>query len=870
MHRTVRALLSAAAAALSATTVLVGLAASPAQAMNYDSLPLSAWTYTDKAQPSTPDPKPSGDYLIGSSKDPSGLKHTGRAYFTYDLTPLKGQVLHRVTFYTYERTVNDCSQVAPIEVWRTKPVTSATTWQHPPKELELLDQRSYGKGVICPGAYLGVEMIPAIQAALARGEKTITIEVRISAGSEGDAKVGRTMSQAAMSYAANHAPTVSGLKLKYPSAGCGTLDKHPSAGTWMQVQGTVKDADPNDHPQIRYAYWPVDRPDQRKDSGPSLDLSGLADGTVVAWTAQGEDNSDAGPWGKTCYFTVDTTAPTTKPIVSSKMYPSNDYPGTGGPGVPGTFVFDAAGDPGVTGFDWDQEDGTLVQHVIANHPGGKAKVTITPRMWGSGRLEAAAVDAAGNRGPWIEYRYMVRNTAPFAEIEVNGVGLTSHIKLSSQAAEVTEFGYAIEDGPETRVPAIDGKGEGDLVFDSTGYKTVVERAYAGKKMIGSETDEISVTDQPKVTSDEFDWPNSPIAGTPGSFTFTPRTTHVVSYLYDFGDDDQKQIDAGSDGSAVLTWTPDKGGYYTITVYSVDEWGNQSQPAQESFSVIDTHPTVYAYDTDSHVGDTISVSAWSDLPNAVAIVYSFDSGPEQTYDGPYAYFDVVPTHAGDNPVKVWAKLDDGTLSPPTTHVIHVNSGPQITSHGPFGDDAVEDRPVTFTFTAVQDGATTVRYTVGSAYDGQDHPAQTVPVGPDGTATISYDVPEGWGDVTVTVASLTADGTASDTSTVSVQVRNPRLSVDNPWPPDAYPEPLGGVGVPGQFGFSGYDLNDVTTKYLWHVSDGPVQEVVYDPNAWETMATYTPDRTGDNTLYVQREFTDGSLSPLQTIPFKVGTR
>ena len=67
MHRIVRALLSAAAAALSATIVLVGLAAGPAQAMNYDSVPLSAWAYTDKAQPSTPDPNPSGDYLIGSS-----------------------------------------------------------------------------------------------------------------------------------------------------------------------------------------------------------------------------------------------------------------------------------------------------------------------------------------------------------------------------------------------------------------------------------------------------------------------------------------------------------------------------------------------------------------------------------------------------------------------------------------------------------------------------------------------------------------------------------------------------------------------------------------------------------------------------------
>jgi len=868
MHRNLRALLSAAIAALSVTTVLVGLSAGPAQAETYGNVPLRTWSYTDKAQPSTPNPDPSGDFLLGSSADPSGLKHTGRAYFTFDLAPLKGQVLHRVTFYTYERTVNDCSQVAPIEVWRTKPVTSATTWQHPPKELELLAERSYGKGVICPGAYLGIDMIPAIQAAFARGEKTLSIEVRINAGSEGDAKVGRTMRQAQMSYAANHAPKISGLKLKYPDAGCGKLERHPSAGNWIQLQATVTDADPDDHPRIVYAFWPVDRPDQRKESSQGPDLRGLADGTVVAWTAQGRDNDDAGPWGRTCYFTVDTTAPATKPIVSSKKYPSQDYPGTGGPGVPGTFVFDAAGDVETVGFDWSPMDGSLVRSVTANHPGGRAKVSITPRTWGGGRLQAAARDAAGNRGPWVEYRYEVRNTAPFAEIEVNGVGLTSHIKLSSNAAEVTAFGYAVDGGPETRVPAVNRKGEGDLVFESTGYRTVLSRAYAGNKMIGSETDQVFVTDAPRVTSAEFDWPNSPVEGTPGSFAFTPRTTGVASYLYDFGDGNQQSVVAGPDGKAVLTWTPDKSGYFTITVYSVDESGNRSQATQESFSVISRRPTVSAYTNGAHVGDPISVQAWSDLPNAVAIVYSFDGGPQQTADGSFVFFDVVPTHSGDSLLKVWAKLDDGTLSPPTEQVIHLDSAPKVASKGPFDQDAVLERPMSFTFTSVQEGATTFRYTVGSAYDGEDHPQQTVPVGADGTATITYDVPDRWGDVTVVVVSLTADGTASDTNTVSVSVRNPNVAVTNPWPADLPDEGAGGVGIPGQFGFSGYDLNEVTTKFLWHVNDGPVQEAAYDPWAWETMVSYTPDRKGENKLYVQREFTDGSRSPLMTVPFKVG--
>ncbi|MBW6439247.1 hypothetical protein KZ829_36545 [Actinoplanes hulinensis] len=858
MHRTVRALLSAAVAALSATTVLVGLPAAPAQAANYGQLPLSAWSYTDRAQPTTPNPNPAGDFLIGSSDE-----HTGRAYFTFDLAPLKGQVLHRVTFYTSERTVNDCSRVAPIEVWRTRQVTETTTWQHPPKELELLAERSYGKGVICPGAYLGIDMIPAIQAAFARGEKKLTIEVRINATAEGDTGVGRTMTQARMSYAANHAPRVSGLKLKYPDAGCGKPEKHPTAGNWMRVQATVTDADPNDHPQIVYAYWPVNRPDQRKESSsPSLDLSGLEDGTVVAWTAQGRDYDDAGPWGRTCYFTVDTVAPATSPVVSSKKYPSEDYPGTGGPGVPGTFVFDAAGDVDTVGFDWTLMDNSLLQSVTPNHPGGRAKITVTPGTWGPGRLQVAARDAAGNRGPWVQYRYQVRNTAPFAEIEMNGVGLTSHITLTSQAAEVTGFGYAVDGGPETRVPAVDRQGKGDLVFTGTGYRTVLSRAYAGNRMIGSNSVQLHVTDAPKVTSAEFDWPNDPVEGVAGSFTFTPRTTNVVSYLYGFGDGTQHSVDAGADGTAALTWTPQKSGYFTITVYSVDAAGNRSQAAQESFSVISARPTVSVNAIGAHVGDPISVMAWSNRPDAAGIVYSFDGGPQQTVDSSYANFDVVGTHSGDSVLKVWVKLTDGTLSPPTEEIIHLADSPKVTAQGPFGTDAVMGRPVSFTFTAAQEGATIFRYTVGGVQ-------QTVPAGPDGTATVTYEVPDGWGDVTVAVASVTADGTVSDTSTFSMPLRNPNVEVFNPWPTDLPPgEAMGGVGIPGQFGFYAWDLSEVTTKFLWSVDDGPVQEVLYDPWAWETVASYTPERAGDHTLHVQREFTDGSRSPLVAVPFRVG--
>lgn len=68
-----------------------------------------------------------------------------------------------------------------------------------------------------------------------------------------------------------------------------------------------------------------------------------------------------------------------------------------------------------------------------------------------------------------------------------------------------------------------------------------------------------------------------------------------------------------------------------------------------------------------------------------------------------------------------------------------------------------------------------------------------------------MPAGWGDITATAVSLTADGTVSDSSELSIPVRNPRVEVTNPWPLDVDGGAVGGVGVPDQFGFSAYDLS-----------------------------------------------------------------
>ena len=864
MHRLRSMLRCATVAALGATALVAGFA-SPAQAVNSTRADLTSWTYTDSAQPSTPVLNPAGETPVGTFPD----DHTRRAYFTFDLTKFKGTVLHQANFYSSERSVTDCGQVAPIEVWRTKPVTATTTWQKPPRELDLVHQANLGKGTICPGAYLGVDVLTPVTEALARHDKTITFEVRVAAAAERNAAASRTMAQFALSLWANHLATVGSEGLLRPDRPCGTLAKHPSATTYTLLGAQVTDLDPGPSPTTTFAIWPVDHPDQRVTAGTShgtapsvtADLSGYPDGTVLAWAAQAGDADDVGPWGKTCYLTVDKTAPAAAPIVSSKKYDVTAYPGSGGQGVSGVFVFDGAGDRDVTGFEYTVgNDGSIpYPTAVPNHPGGRAKVSIAPRDWGTQTVRVRSYDAAGNRSPWQTYSFYVRNTAPFADVNVAGVGLTSHISLHSNAADVTSFGWSVDGGTEVRVPAVNQVGTGEIVFTSVGTKTIVEHAYAGKKLIGAYTQQISVTDEPAVASDQFDFGQNPIAGQPGSFTFTPRTLGVVAYLYDFGDGDTKRIDAAPDGTAVLPWTPEAGGYYTITVRSVDAAGNQSREAQQSFWVVDPHPYVWA-DPATEVGSPVGVSLQSDLPNVLGFVYRFDGGPEQTVDGLSAYFQVVPTHAGDLPFTAQARLADGSLSPATTIQIHVSSAPLVTLQGPYGPDAVVGREAKFVLKPALPDVASYRYHFDCCEE------QTVDAGPDGTATVAS-TPDYAGYSVLTVTSVGRDGTVSDTREFGYFPADPAVDAfGSTW--DDW-SPTGGVGVSGTFHFFG-DLLDATVKYLWHVNDGPVQEVAPETDGLVTFVPYTPDRTGENILYVQRQFTDGQLSPMTEYHFLVGTQ
>jgi len=453
-------------------------------------------------------------------------------------------------------------------------------------------------------------------------------------------------------------------------------------------------------------------------------------------------------------------------------------------------------------------------------------------------------------------------TAPSASVDVAGVGLPSTIKLSSPVAGVTAFGYQLPGEAEVKVPAVDGKGSGQITFPKVGYYDIAVRSYVGAKLIGADTLPVSVSDAPEVESAEFTLDHDVVEGTTGTFTFKPRAAGVKGYVYDFGSG-QQRIDAAADGSAVLPWTA-KGGFYDLVVESVLADGSLSQPTQYEFDVIPAMPTVSAPDLNNWprtdgVGAPLDIEMESRLPNLAGFVYIFNGGAEQTVasnGNTGVRVSVVPDHAGDNTIVVRALLADGSRSPETTYTFSVWSGPLVTWSPP-GSGTV-GKPMTLSFRPALPGVTAYRYSI---YNG---PETTVAAATDGTATVSY-TPTSWGAVNVTVRSVGADGTESQARTVYLDVRDNKVSVYSAY--DTY-NAKGGIGWTANFQFITQLFGEVV-EYRYHLNDGAEQVLPASTEGVGTWTSITLDRDGLNTLYVQSRTAAGDLSPVTAYPFLVGT-
>ncbi|MFI6232507.1 hypothetical protein ACIBD9_02975 [Micromonospora sp. NPDC050784] len=856
---------------------LVSVTAVPAQAYQQRDVGKSGWAYTDSQLPKTSFVDTSGDAPIGAWTDEGGKKHKSRSYFSFDISRFSGTVIHKADLVIAERSAADCTSAQPVELWRTDEIKTTTSWDSAPRRRELLGTVQAGGEATCPG-YLAWDIMPALQKLAKQGKKTLTVEIRVPHGYEGDLSHGRKLRPFPVIHSeSNHAPTVTQIGLEFPSWSCGTKDKPQPVGarnyTFM-VRGA--DADPNDfNYNGQFAAWPIGHEDQRSELfgsgyGGALakvtwDMGQYPHGTVVAWTARAYDGHDYSSWAKPCFVKVDGERPAT-PVISSVKYPDDGQP-HGGSGVPGTFTVKANGSSDVVGYYWGRF-GETYTYIAAPRPGADVTFEYTPTSFVE-YLSVRSVDSASNSSEVADYRFYVKSTAPQVRVTMGGVDLPSKLAISTNVEGVTEFGYRIGDAAEVRVPAdTDGTTDVPVVFPQSGTVRLQVSSYVGTELVGAYSEDVRVRDTPVVESADFAFPDHDgVVDRAGSFTFRPGRAGVVAYEYAFRYDEFQRIDAAEDGSAVLRWTPTEPNWYTLNVRSISADGTLSEVEQYQFNVIDTKPTVssgtyYEYGAWGGVGIPGEFDFDTAMPDVDAYLYRLNDGPEQTADPEYSWARVTlaPDHSGSNTLTVRTRFLDGSFSPTRTYTFEVSDAPVVTSsdYPENGEGGQPGQPGRFTFSPGRSDVVEYRYVL--EYSGEE---QVVPVGPDGKATIEI-TPAHSGYTLLTVTSRTADGTASAERRYYFRVRDPRVNVSSAY--DEY-TPRGGIGAVGRFGVY-TEIGEVTT-FEYQLNGGAWQSVPKAPDALVTDISVTMERNGANVFSVRGRTEAGEYTPQTDYPFLVGT-
>jgi hypothetical protein len=822
-----------------AAAVTLGLAAAfvamPAHAMNYGPGTPLTWTLTDSADPGKAQVDPSGDTPLGSFVV-DGVKHTRRAYFTYDLTSFRGQMLHRATLSATETAVTDCGTAGPIEIWRTGPA-SAISWTDPPAEVELVGHADFGQGALCPGAYLGVDVLSQVDAAISRGDKTISFEARIAAGAESRALAGRMMQPFRLTIWGNHAPVVRGPGLRGPARGCGTPQEMPTAGGHTTLTLHVADADREQPRSVRFAIWPVDHPGRRTqirggygtDPTAAADLSGYPDGTVLAWTGQARDGDDASPWSSPCFLTVDNTAPRTPPAVRTTD-------------CTGVFVVDSAGDPDTVAFDWS-----------ARGRSGQARGDHAQIQVGGDEVTVNAVDAAGNKGPDVAYACTPpAGDAPGVSVPALVAGEAGTITLSSPATGVVAYEYDFGDGRRRVDAGPDGTARLPWTPEHSGTHTLtVSAVTAAGELTGSREQSFDVVDpRPTLRSG---------AAAPGA----PTPVTIASALPD-GSEYRYRVDGGAEHSARFATevtVPVENGSTSVSarVKRTDGTFTAAGTLTLTASSAPVIKPVPALGVPAVAGRIGTVTLAPARPGVVAYRYSFGDGtPEQTvaakFDGT-AGVDFTPGRPGWRVLTAVSVDADGTPSDRADYPIVVaDPAVQVTASWPASGEALGmDVPGTFGFLGDLTDETT-----GYLWHVDDGSVRATPRDADEAITSVAFTPDHTGPSTLAVQRRFRDGSLSPVTEYHFDVGTmPRVVAD----PDR-----GAPGRPTAVTFAGGMPNVASFDYqVVGDSDGVVDTAgtVLADDDGGAQITFIPPGPDNYQVIVTGHTADGAATDTATL-------
>ncbi|MGY0004937.1 hypothetical protein [Micromonospora sp. I033] len=779
-RRTPRRLLGTGLAALLATTGAVAATAQPASALlNY--VPPVEVAWTDNAQPTRSFPAEDGSLPVGTWQGTAGDKHTSRAYFTFDLSGYHGQRIISARAVTGERSVANCDKPRELQLWRTENPTAAPTWKDAPAAVAKLADLTVS-GPACPASYLATAITDAVSTAVAAKQDRLTLMLRIGEHEDG-LQWGRRVNTLGISLEHNRPPNV---PTNLAAGGVACRDDMFIGTTRPELQAVVTDPDVNetgggDPLKATFAWWPVDRPTERSELEFSYTLpSGsrfqytipdgvMVDGGTYAFSARATDQyGDASAWSPACRFTVDTKVPPA-PTVSSTDYPSGwEWPGHGGPGIPGRFTFTTTGADDVVGFRYGPS-GPLT--FVSADAAGTATVSVTPDRYGTNWLYVQAVDRTGNRSQSTVYEYRVRDTAPTITDgnPTGGLGEARELTFSPRMENVVSYTWRLNDGEPATAPAA-GDGTATVTINprkgGTNTVTVTSRTSDGLPS-GTAEYRFYLANAPVISSPDFplDGSDGPLAGTAGSFTFAPGMPGVTEYVWSVNGGEQHTVAANEDGTARVAYTPTWAGFQWIEVFSQTADGTESEVASGYFVIVSHAPEVSSTDYPMYreAGGPGVTGAFTFRPaheGVTGYVYDFGDGPQTVAaaaDGTATINWTPRSYPADSSgwvrLTVREKIGDIVSDETEYPLILGKLAPTVTSadYPADGEGGGPGIAGSFTLAATMPGTTEFVYRFGTE-------EKTVPAGPDGTATITLTPTEGGGNF-LFVSSRTGSGITS---------------------------------------------------------------------------------------------------------------
>ncbi|MFU8852019.1 LamG-like jellyroll fold domain-containing protein [Micromonospora sp. SL1-18] len=377
-----------------------------------------AWAYVDKGYPTTA-------YWNSTTNTPASGTYNGganvkRSYWRMDTSAIAGKHIISATFRIKEIWAYSCT-ARPVDLWLTNGISSSTTWNTKPANLQKLYtvNAAYGWAPTsgsspCPAKDLEFDATSAIVSRAASGAANVTLSLQ---GSETDSYGWKRYDYSphlVVNY--NTVPTTPTVYGTQPGTPCLTGDGRPGINTANpKLYANVYDPD-GSNGEVRAEfemrqYDPVSKSWQAfgskivtayvsttKPVTLTAPTPSLREDTIYSWRTRAYDGIDASAWTSYCEFVVKTAAPSQLPVVTSTDYPpGSTFPDAhGSPGLPGAFTFSDGGAPDITAFKYALNDINVGTANQVSAPTGTVMIQLTPPRDQQNTLYVWSVDRAGN------------------------------------------------------------------------------------------------------------------------------------------------------------------------------------------------------------------------------------------------------------------------------------------------------------------------------------------------------------------------------------------------------------------------------------------------------------------------------------------